>query len=128
MPLPADVSTDAGLVRLLINDTDMTALLFSDPQIGAFLAMEGTVKRAAAQALDTIASNEAMVFKAIRIMDLSVDGPKVAAELRARAKELRSQDAAEITAGEEEFDVIEMAHGTFGGRELWWNGVLRDAV
>ena len=119
-----DPTTETGLVRLLINDTDAAAPLFTDPQITAFLTLEGSVKRAAAQALDTIASNEAMVQKVVRIMDLSVDGPAVARELRARATALREQD---VESGET-FDIIELAHGDFGLREVWWNGVLRDAV
>lgn len=88
--------TDLGRVRLLIADTDEPDnLLLTDVQINAYLSMEGSVKRAAAQALDTIASSEAMVSKKIRTLDLQTDGPAVAAELRARAKELRDQDDAD---------------------------------
>lgn len=87
-----DYTTDLGKVRLLIPDTDESNQLFSDAQITAFLTMEGgIVKKAAAAALETIASNEAMVSKVIRTQDLSTDGAKVAAELRARAAELRRQ-------------------------------------
>jgi len=86
-----DYTTDVGKTRLLIPDTDEANLLLDDDQIGAFLALEGSVKLAAAQALDTIASSEAMVSKVIRTQDVSTDGAKVAAELRARAAELRRQ-------------------------------------
>lgn len=87
-----DYTTHVGQVRLLAADVDEANLLLLDPQIEAFLAMEGgSVKLAAAQALDTIASSEALVSKVIRTQDLSTDGVKVAAELRARASELRRQ-------------------------------------
>jgi len=91
-----DYETDRGRVRLLIADTDEPdGLLLTDVQITTLLSMEGSVKRAAAQALDTIASSEVLVSKKIRTLDLQTDGPAVAAELRARAKELRDQDDAD---------------------------------
>ncbi|MFG1963093.1 hypothetical protein [Nonomuraea sp. NPDC049028] len=86
-----DYSTDVGRVRLLIPDTDADNLLLIDPQIDALLSMEGSVKLAAATALELIASNEALVGKVITTQDLSTDGTKVAAELRARAAALRQQ-------------------------------------
>jgi hypothetical protein len=87
-----DPTTTIGRVRLLIPDRDLDGLLFSDADITAFLALEASsIKRAAALALETIASNEAMVGKVIKTQDLSTDGAKTAAELRARAAELRRQ-------------------------------------
>lgn len=82
-------------VRLMIGDTDdqqPDAHFFEDEEIEAFLSMEsGEVKLATAQALDTLASSEAMIQKKITLLDLTTDGPAVAAELRARASELREQ-------------------------------------
>ncbi len=98
-------------VRLLIADVDPSNWLFTEDQIDAFLTLEGGVKRAAAQALDTIASSEALVSKVIRPQDLSTDGPKVAAELRKHAQSLRAQAAAEATSVEDDgfvFDVVEL--------------------
>jgi hypothetical protein len=87
-----DYGTSGGQVRLLIPDTDEANLLLDNDQIAAFLALEGgNVKLAAAQALDSIASSEAMVSKVIKTQDVSTDGAKVAAELRARAASLRQQ-------------------------------------
>lgn len=91
-----DVTTPLGQVRLLINDITADPV-FADTDVAAFLAMEGgNVKRAAAQALDTIADDEALTSKAIRTQDLATDGPKVAESLRKRATALRAQaDAAD---------------------------------
>ncbi|MCP9947273.1 hypothetical protein [Actinomadura madurae] len=91
-----DYDTDRGRVRLLIPDTNEDALLLSDEQIDTFLAMaRGTgaplVKRAAAAALETIASSEALVSKKLRDKDLATDGPAVAKELRDRAAKLRDE-------------------------------------
>ena len=89
----SDFSTDTSLVRLLIGDIDDTERIFNDSAIQAFitLALDGNVKRAAAQALLTIAVNEVLVQKRIKLLDLSTDGPAEAESLRALANELMSQ-------------------------------------
>lgn len=87
------VGSPRDQVRLLIGDTDLDEpgnWIFQDEEIDSFLAMEASVvKLAAAQALDTMASSEAMILKKIRILDLTTDGPAVAKELRERASTLR---------------------------------------
>ncbi len=98
-------------VRLLIADIDPTRRVFTDGDVLGFLAIEGgSVKRAAAAALDTIGTSELLVSKVIRTQDLQTDGAKVAAELRARAAALRGQadaaDQAALAADGEFFDVI----------------------
>lgn len=101
-PITVDPTTSIGLVRLLATDVDEEDPLFTDAQITAFLTLEGSDTRlAAAQALETIATSEALVSKKIRTADgLATDGPAVAAELRARASGLREQAAAG-TAGDD---------------------------
>lgn len=102
-----DYTTDRGRVRLLIPDTDEDNLLLADDQIDALLSMEGSVKLAAAQALELIASNEALIGKAITTQDLSTDGPKVAAELRSRAAGLRQQVDEGVGDDSVGFDVVD---------------------
>lgn len=97
---PADYTSDIGLVRLLVPDMALDEdgdYLFSDDQIEAFLGLfNGNIKRAAAQAKDVVAADTVMLVKVVRTDDLSVDGAKAAAELRAQAKSLRDQaDAAD---------------------------------
>jgi len=92
-PITVDPATDVGAVRMLATDLDETTPLLSDEQIKRMLALcGGRVRRAAAMALDTIASSEALVSKRIRTLDLSTDGPAVAKELRAHAQRLREED------------------------------------
>src|SRR5690625_7292399 len=87
-----DYATDIGQVRVLIADVDEDNLLLTDEQIRAYLKIaRGRIKRAAAQALDAIATSEVLISKKIRTQDLQTDGPAVAAELRAQAKALREQ-------------------------------------
>jgi hypothetical protein len=96
-------------VRLLIADTDPANRFFSTGELTDFLALNAlSVRRAAAQALDVWAANEAMVSKKITTQDLQTDGPAVAASLRQSATELRRQaDAGEGDDGTDGFEIIE---------------------
>lgn len=107
-PLPPP-TPEQRTVRLLISDTDPANRFFSTTEIDLFLSMNAqSVRRAAAQALDAIAANEAMVSKKITTQDLSTDGPAVAAALRAQAAELRRQaDEGEGDTDESGFEIAE---------------------
>ena len=91
---PPPLTSDLRQVRLLIADTNPQLRMFRVDELQDFLDMEGgSVKLAAAQALGVIATSEALISKVIHTQDLSTDGAKVAAELRARAADLRQQVA-----------------------------------
>lgn len=97
--ITTDPTTAIGKIRLLITDLDLVSPLFSDAQINAFYAMNGSnVRLGAAQALDAIATSEVLISKAIKTLDLETNGPAVAAELRNQAKTLRA------TAGDYDAD------------------------
>lgn len=125
-----DLTTDVGKVRMLVPDRVTPNHIFEDAEIAAFLEMEGdTVKSAAALALETIASDQVMVLKVMRLMDLQTDGARVSAALLERAAKLRAQaeaEAAEAEAGEPDFDIAEWALSPFGERQRLANEVLRD--
>ena len=90
-------ATPQGQVRLLIADVsaDVATQILTDAQIDALLTLEGdNVKRAAAAALDAIATSEVLVSKVIRTQDLTTDGAKVADALRRQAQALRDQASA----------------------------------
>jgi hypothetical protein len=81
-----DVTTPRGQVRLLLNDVDAATAVFHDAEIDAFLALEGaSVKLAAAQAIDTNATNEALASKVIKDHQQQTDGAKVADAMRKHA-------------------------------------------
>lgn len=93
----------AGQVRLLIADVNEDDFVISDEMIAGYLAAfgvaatdpvtpRGPILRAAADALDAIATSEALVSKVIQTVDgLQTDGAKVANSLRTRADSLRRQ-------------------------------------
>jgi len=107
------MATALETFRLLISDTDTERQVLDDATAGGFLAMFGvatpafdtypvwSIRRAAAEALDAIAVSETLVGKVIRTKDLSTDGTKVAAELRAQADRLRARadDEEDAAAG-----------------------------
>lgn len=106
-----DPATPAGQVRLLINDTSGTDPVFADDDILGFLTLEGgSIKLAAAQALDVIADDEALTGKVISSDGKSTNGPAVAAALRARAETLRKQAVYDQSQDEDEafFEIVPM--------------------
>lgn len=126
MPFSYDLATDRGKVRLLAADADATTYVFEDEEIDAFLGLEGDVQLAAAVALETLASSEALIKQKIKLLDLQTDGPAVAKELRERAADLRAQVAASGEA-EAEFGWVEWVVDPFTHRERLASEGLRDA-
>lgn len=70
----------------MLTDADILGLLdqYSD-------SPDVAVKRAAADAMDIIASSEAMISKKIKILDLQTDGASIADSLRKHAQSLRDE-------------------------------------
>lgn len=125
-----DENTDIGTVRMIIQDVDAEQALFTDAGITKLLSLNGNdVRLASAAALDIMASNQAMILKVIRTLDLSTDGAAVARALREHASQLRA-DAEKADAGEEGglFDYAEMVTNSFTARERLRNQMLRGAM
>lgn len=105
-----DFTTPIGQVRLLTADSDEAKLLLSDALLNGYLQLhKDNVYRAAAEALEAMATSESLLSKKIRTQDLSTDGPAVAADLRKRAAELRARaDADDAAAAEDDsfFEII----------------------
>lgn len=115
MTVSYDLTTTVGQMRLLLPDrpvypdgtTDTANVLFTDEEHAQFYALEDNLRRAVALAVETVASDQALLLKYMRSGDFLTDGAKVSAELRARAKDLRAQAAfVEDEAGA--FDYAEM--------------------
>lgn len=126
MPATYDLSSEIGKVRLLIPDRDVTAPIFEDEEIQAFLSLEGDVRRAAALALETVAADEALTLRMTSVLGLSVNGVAAAQALLARAAELRRQAEEAEARGEALFDWAEMVIDPFSARERLSNEILRE--
>ena len=88
-----DYNAPVGQVRLLIADVDTGEnQIFTDEQLEGYLSItHQSVKRAAADALDAIASSEALTSKVIQTQDRSSNGAAVADALRKHANALRAR-------------------------------------
>lgn len=95
--------------------------LLSDDDIQFFLDLNNdNVRRAAADALDTIASSEVLIQKRITLLDLKTEGDGVAKSLREHAKRLREADDEASDENDTLFDYAEMGLGPFNRHKLWW--------
>lgn len=114
MPFTYDDTTDRGKVRLLCTDVDSTDPCFQDSEIDAFLSLaSNSVFKATALALMSIAVNEALVSKRIKLLDLTTDGPAVAKALNEKAKEYMALAEAADIAASGGFDIAEMVQDQF---------------
>jgi len=87
-----DPTTDAGMVRLLIADTDAENHAFTDAEVSAVYATcSNSVKRTAAQLLDIMSTNHAKLAVKVGRGDVDEDLTKIASELRAQAVVYRAQ-------------------------------------
>jgi hypothetical protein len=90
-----ELTTDIGKTRLFATDTDVQDAIFFDEELQVFLDATGDAPMlAAAMALETIASDAAKLAVKTRQDVLSTDPTAIPAELRAQAKALREQYAA----------------------------------
>lgn len=114
--MAVDYSTDVGKVRALIPDTEeidytdsgTPSFLIDDDQIEALLAVNSdNIKRAAADAIDALATSEAYISKVTRTEDLQTDGAKVGNMISLRAARLRaSADEDEERELEDAFTIV----------------------
>jgi hypothetical protein len=129
MSFTTDPNTNVGLVRLRIFDRDNTNQIFDDETIEAvFNNLERTsVKRTAAFLLETIATQQALILKVMKNLELTTDGAKLADSLAKQAASLRSQADIDDAAIDDAFDWAEQVFDVFGERERLLNEILRNA-
>ncbi len=110
---PPDYSTSVGKVRALIPDVEQVdwendgnaSYMFTDNHLEGLLSLYPAIenpddvdytstvhiRRAAADAVDALATSEALISKVIKTEDLQTDGAKLANALIQRAIQLRRQ-------------------------------------
>jgi hypothetical protein len=125
-----DASTQPGKVRLLAIDTIEAYAQFQDDEVQAFLDLSsGVVLLAAAQALDTLAANAALVQGRTRFAGVSLDGQVVAEALHTQAMELRRQYHEGDDGGSTSpIDWAEMVVDQFSYRDRLVNEMLRQST
>ena len=110
-------------VRLLIRDTDSTKVLLQNEEIQFFLDQNGAdVHLAAADSLESLVGNAALLEKLEQIGDYKIDSRGMAKALMTAAERLRAQ--AEETPA---FATSEMTVSIFAERDLVWNDILRTS-
>jgi hypothetical protein len=121
-----DYTTPLGKVRLLTADLDWASPLLSDGLLDGYLGLHsGNPYRAAADALDAMATSEVLLARKIRTQDLSTDGPAVAAELRKQAAVLRAKaDADDLAAAGSVFELVPLQDGFHPEAAEWPRGWL----
>jgi hypothetical protein len=111
-----------------IFDRDVTNPVFQDEDIAAvYLTLErSNVKRTSAFFLETIATQEALILKVMKNLQLSTDGAKLADSLQKQAKDLRDQaDIEDAFTGDGVFDWAEQVFDVFSERERIVKEILR---
>ncbi len=127
---PPDLTASVGRVRKYVPDLIQLddprdpgadpAYYFTDAEIESYVAeytygstdrpKRSQIKRAAADVIDALANNEALVLKKIKTEDLETDGPATANSLRNGAKALRQQAAEEEIAEGQYVVVVPFIH------------------
>jgi hypothetical protein len=139
--LPSNI----GYVRLLVADTDSANPIFSDEEITAFLALSGMVwqssqfysaaggqvnlpspptnyLRAAALALDALASNRSRLQGVVQLLDVKLSSIEDAAiQLRAQAQSYRDTDD---NSGA--FVIIEQVNNAWSFQQRYFNQAARQ--
>jgi hypothetical protein len=118
MAFTVDYTTNLGKVRAIIRDVDSTKAIFSDEELQPFLDIcNDTVLLAAAMALDTMATRQALVLKVQQTLELKLDGAKVAEALREHADRLRKQYEDLMLEDEAGFDIAQVLDTDFAVNE-----------
>lgn len=136
---PPDYASDIGKIRALIpdveqvdqDDTGTVAYLFEDEHLAAILAVQravpgapgAAIRRAAADAVDALATSEAYISKVIKTEDLMTDGAKVANAMTTRAANLRRDaDREEDELGAAAFEIVPFQPRPLETLPLSWRG------
>lgn len=122
--------TDIAKLRMLIADTVSAPPprpIFTDEELGDFIAMAGHYWPAAAMAVNSIAINEVLVQKVMTIMGTQTDGAAMSKELRQLAKQIK-EDYKEFLTSELGFATAEMPDGTFAYKEALCKNYMRGLI
>lgn len=116
--MPNTAMTPQDMVRLNVTDLDTGKQLFTDEQLTAWLAhYNGSVNRATARALRTIAVSELLISKVIRSQDLQTNADRVSREMRELAASYDAEAAREEADAEGDDEMLIVNFGGFQRNE-----------
>jgi hypothetical protein len=126
MSYSADPITDVGKLRLLCTDRRVDNVIFQDEDYTAFLSLEGSnLKRTAALALETIATDQVLVLKVMTTLGVQTNGQAVASAILARAKVLRDSALFDENNSGAGWDIAEFVLNNWQADERLVGSVLR---
>ena len=124
MSFTYDLTTAVGKVRLLIPDKDQANAFFTDEELAAYLNMEDdNIFLAAALALESMASDEVIVLKVVKVLDVQTNGEAVSRALLARADKLRDR----AFADDNTVGIASMSVNGASAMDIWLKDELANA-
>lgn len=124
-----DPTTDIGRVRRTLPDKTESEAFWTDEEINSFLVDEDNDwRRATALALETMASDDLLVLKAIKIQNLETNVDRTASVLLKRAASLRQLAADADAASGDAFDVITIVVDDNQYKQEVWASGLRGSI
>ena len=121
MAFTYDTTTDRGVVRLYIGDTDFKNPIFQDAEIDVFISKTDNIDIASGLAILAIASSKARLAIVKKAGNYSEDLKSLAKELREQAKEFFSRGSSQDIWD----DFQEIDWNTFSHEERIENKALR---
>lgn len=127
---PINTATLAGRVRLLVGDTDATALVpaipgqgeyawYSDAELEALGTLnDNNPKRVAVWVLSMVAINQALLLRKWTSEDLQIDGPAIAVGIEKTIARLSKEIELEHDKDDAYFDLV---GPELGSRPFWWS-------
>lgn len=129
MSFTYDPTTNIGRVRRTIPDKDESNAFWTDAEIESFLADEdNSWRRATALALETMASDDLLVLKVVKVQNIETNTDRMMLALLKRAQKLRDDAVVEEANAGDAFEVAEVIVTDFQLRERIMGQALRGAL
>lgn len=124
-----DPTNDIGRVRRTLPDKEEADAIWTDEEIQSFLNDEGSDwRRATALALETMASDDLLVLKVVRIQNIETNTDRLAKALFDRAKKLRELAAEADSSAGDSFDFATPIVSDHQYNEHVWNSARRGSI
>lgn len=123
-----DLSTTVGKVRRTVPDKVVDNYIWTDEEIQSFLDDSGgNWRRASALILETMASDDLIVLKVVKIHNLETNTDRLMSAMLKRAASLRAEAATEeANSADSDFEVAEMITNDFQYYERLTGEFLRS--